>query len=103
MTEEEINIAIAEHLGAYQAGFCWFHQNGARVTLSDPLRNYARDLNAMREALGSLTFSQGIEYGKILHQVLDVSTESPDFDWQAEARFVAEAFLRTVGKWKEEA
>lgn len=101
MNEQEMNVAIAEACGwefrkdvrkwaTYEPRGTFFH---------DSPPNYTRDLNAMHEAERTLTFSQGIEYGRILHAVCDASSESPDFDLMAPAELRAEAFLRTIGKF----
>lgn len=90
MTDQEINVAIAEECGWLAAPNAdgdlteahltrtwveWLGPNGEHE--SEP-PDYVNDLNAMHEALASLPLE---------------STST--------ARQRAEAFLRTVGKWKD--
>lgn len=99
MTDEQINIAIAEACG-------WW----GNIKLIDgipfgrppkitseyiELPDYCNDLNAMHEAEKVLTADQWHRYDAIM----------PLRDPQkihCTARQRAEAFLRTIGKWREE-
>jgi hypothetical protein len=57
--------------------------------------DYLNDLNAMHEAENSLTTSQMTTMSQYLHRKIGVL-------WGfATAAQRAEAFLRTIGKWKE--
>ena len=125
MNNEEINRAIAEHLG-----WKWFDHPDTRertktFTLSDKwvlnpagelvfphsVPNYCGDLNAMREAeQATWTRDEGLEaFAENL--AVAVFGECPDalLRYSDAARLVhatsrqrAEAFLRTVGKWRGE-
>ncbi len=110
MTDEEINKAIAEHLG-YKRGIrpadCrtplaefWIHPEGSENW--DPPK-FCGDLNACEEFEKTLdvNISSGdsprYAYARHLYEI--VSGDCQPF--RASARQRAEAFLRTVGKWKE--
>lgn len=89
MTDQEINAAIAETCGwKYYDG--WHHPDGR-----DKLPDYCNDLNAMHKAEGVLTKEQAYEYIAVL---FDSTYEAT----LATARQRAEAFLRMLGKWKDE-
>jgi hypothetical protein len=127
MTNEQINIAIAEACGldviqnphgskdrpeAWKTGF--FTPKAAKQRrISWPssaivkvIPNYCNDLNAMHEAEKGLPEKHKRTFAFILAQVLDTSP-TVDLDDQflnihATAIQRAEAFLKTIGKWKEE-
>ena len=102
MTDEQINIAIAEHCGWKEIRLDETHHiyggiepdNGFRVAIP----NYCKNLNAMREAEKTLT-------GPILDRYVDncmVEVEHwPSHLLYLSARRRAEAFLQTIGKWEE--
>lgn len=113
MTAEEQRIAIAEacgwteiipHMGEY-VGRLGNHSYGKRIP------DYLNDLNAMHEAERVLIKSGKWEAYKI--EIWKIFTSSPQFveretgklygadDIHATAAQRAEAFLRTLGKWKE--
>ena len=115
MTDQEINIAIAEACGwtkihAHPSdGQLW----GQHPSCPDErneyydhrIPDYCNDLNAMREAEKVLTEKQIRSYAFTLAQVLD-TTPTVDLDDQflnihAPAQKRAEAFLLAIGKWKE--
>ena len=109
MTEEQINIAIAEVCGwrkrSTYAG--WVHPSGQAGFAGPP--DYVTDLNAMHEAEKTITFSiyEGVTelqsiYIKELWRVMG----KPDAGMaavlvHATARQRAEAFLRTLNLWTE--
>ena len=67
--------------------------------LENKLPNYTGDLNAMHEAEKTLSFSQETKYVANLmkqHKEYPMTT-----GFLATAAQRAEAFLRTIGKWKE--
>lgn len=125
MDEKQINEAIARHLGwtvrkaLNSERVAWFHPDGTTASewhdkIADAsycLPNYCNDLNAMHEALLTLTKRETWDVYANLVKVVDPQ-ESADGDtnhecifwWMivATARQLAEAFLRTVGKWKED-
>lgn len=103
MTEQEQRIAIAEACGwqigrlgqLYKPGsvtVCgWLPQNFTMFP------DYLKDLNAMFEAEKVLNDGQAVSYGS----ELDKLTVNHNYYWHATAAQRAEAFLRTIGKWKE--
>jgi hypothetical protein len=94
MTKEQINIAIAEHLGwkkkrEVEPGYwVWFAPNG-NLSGQDNIPNYASDLNAMHEAEKVLSSERLVQFWM---RIPSSSATAPQR---------AEAFLRTVGKWQE--
>ena len=98
MSEEQINIAIAEACGWRQSErniAHWHHVSEPYShILTGDLPNYCNDLNAMHEAEETLDCNQW----EVWHRIVG--------EWPTElARLTAsqraEAFLRTIGKWKE--
>lgn len=76
-----------------------------------PLPDYPNDLNAMHEAAMTLKLHSRTEYCVELRKIImrDATVEQQDPDtgrvtdhafYQATARQRAEAYLRTIGKWK---
>src|SRR5689334_14950756 len=66
------------------------------------LPDYLYDLNAMHEAEKLLSVKQQHRYGRILHGMYKRSDMHPCyFALTATATHRAEAFLRTLGLWKE--
>ena len=121
MSEEEINVAIAECLGwtgpfekcwLYGYGregedvwaFCGTDADGER----DKLPNYCGDLNAMHEAMSILDYEQADEFDDHLCDICKRANDIADnpTPWRfavtnAAAIQRAEAYLRTLGKWIE--
>lgn len=121
MNEQEQQIAIAE-ASKWKRGFVEensFSSPGKLIRLDrwiDPngiphrrLPDYLHDLNAMREALTSLTAAQQDVYACFLGSI--TGGRSIDFGAKcvnattailfASAAQQAEAFLRAIGKWKK--
>jgi len=116
MTEQEQRIAIAESVGWTWKDdnddcFCWHISTGAyvgkpifssssgtKLTESDHLPNYLIDLNAMHEAENVLFESNTWNASEYEHRLSKITTS---WCWYATAAQRAEAFLRTIGKWKE--
>jgi hypothetical protein len=120
MSDEEINRAIAEHVG-----WRWFDHPDTRertktFTLSDKwvlnpagelvfphsVPNFCRDLNAMHEAEKALLADAdtGYQYDMELNGVCECWEDGVMNYmklWHSTARQRAEAFLRAVGKWRE--
>ena len=113
MSDQEINIAIAEALGWTEVtDNRKFHQcptgfppnsEGTLAYVSD----YCGDLNAMRKAETGLNEAKYDGFQKHLLEIVSPKTHWSDMAItrivSATARQRAEAFLRTIGKWKEEA
>lgn len=113
-TDTEINIAIAEACG-WEKQVCaeiwWNPQKGKYATVNE-LPSYTIDLNAMHEAEKELKWEQRKQYHDILADVAGFSyceadtQEETELNWNcrichATTSQRAEAFLRTIGKWKE--
>lgn len=111
MTDEQINIAIAESLGWTNCRLAIKGAGGGTRYLTahgiPPNRkyeascpNYTSDLNAMHEAEKVLTEIQCAFYRQNLREI---TTEMPAsiYVWHATARQRAGAYLRTIGKWIE--
>lgn len=114
MSDQEINIAIAEAcptIVGLGADGIYYLRTG--LVEFDP----CNDLNAMHEAENSLRGFNSDLYANILCDLIkagkiDTHTQklgAPQLSWHgvfsvanATARQRAEAFLRTIGKWKEE-
>ena len=112
MTNRAINKAIAEHLGWKELDF---HLDGKRIlgdrprffngeivsyTVDQYVPDYCNDLNAMAEAENTLNDDQQYEYAYVLDDL--IKNRSCEFNLiHASARMRAEAFVRTIGKWKE--
>lgn len=109
MTDQEINIAIAEACGWNRTGnSCsgWQAPDGCSDKYPPA---YYRDLNAMHVAEEKLSSREMEDYQFWLHDLSGVSfvpgacPTTPQL-WtltHATARQRAEAFLRTLGKWKD--
>lgn len=101
MTDEQINAVIAEVCG-------WTNVHPANRSGKAPgtdytsnyehILNYCADLNAMHEAENTLVGQQFSAYAFVLNDI-----EGSLWGMRATARQRAEAFLRTLGKWEEEA
>lgn len=102
MKPEEQRIAIAEACGwePSPSGLWYGLSGGQTAGFKDgkvsELPDYLNDLNAMHEAEKSLTPAQFRDYRKQLNWL-------KDYGVTAEASERAEAFLRAVGKWVNEA
>jgi hypothetical protein len=119
MTLDEINIAIAEHCGWTDVSMrlTEYSDRGIIAPMgTDPVSkwidiripNYAGDLNAIHGAVNSLDQWRMADFpnelkGVILRQAgLNPSGFCGDFPFvQATAAQRAEAFLRTVNKWRD--
>lgn len=109
MTSRKINKAIAEHLGWKELSFVFdrkhiigdrpsFH-NGKIVSyiVDQYVPDYCNDLNAMHEAEKMLNEKQEDIMNSTLWDIMD----GRKYLWHSTASQRAEAFLKTIGKWKE--
>jgi hypothetical protein len=107
MTDTEINIAIAECCG-------WHDIDPVRVNGPEGYKpdcegdvwsyvpNYCADLNAMHEAIMSQPGSIRVSINHVLMETLRPNEPFIlDRTINATSRQRAEAFLKTLGKWKE--
>jgi hypothetical protein len=112
MTNEQINIAIAETCGWKlhpQDRWIVIPPNSPHsVQPLSTIPDYCNDLNAMHEAEKTLNFEQAEFFED---ELCDVAKKENDvlenpLPWRfsvchANARKRAEAFLKTIGKWEE--
>lgn len=98
MSEEEINIAIAE---AHEWSGQPFDHIKQRLTYDPP--DYCNDLNLMHEAEKTLSrgqnYNQLCGYGFYITTLIQICYQDHVINATASQR--AEAFVRTIGKWKE--
>lgn len=106
MTDPEINAAIAEACGwsanKYNSSY-WTNARTKVVIHKTDLPSYCTDLNAMHEAENTLETEDRMAYTRKLYRDTGHPVEGGN-SWylaHATARQRAEAFLRTIGKWKE--
>lgn len=104
MTDQEINIAIAEACGwtsFYCAGhFVCAHPPGENK--STDLPDYCADLNAMHSVEAEMLGHQMIRYQASLNEICPKDPHVSCWDLiHASARQRAEAFMRTIGKWRD--
>ena len=111
MTNEQINIAIAKACGLtiVSDGIMHHLTPCGKKTEHNPegcflkeCPNYCKDLNAMHEAEKALNPIKASEYARMLTSIAWESEQPVFAPMTATARQRAEAFLRTLGKWKEE-
>lgn len=102
MSDEQINIAIAEACGVDLEKYRTYEGD---INVS-ALKKYCNDLNAMHEAENVLTYEQQVDYsiavGKLATSHLPAS-RAAWLDYKiihVTARQKAEAFLKTLGKWE---
>ncbi len=97
MTDEQINAAIAEACGWTDTPII----DG--MYGQTPVPNFATDLNAMHEAENHLGQSTNmVQYTNALYDMACL-VQSLTYRWTPyglPARYRAEAFLRTIGKWE---
>jgi len=111
MTDEQINIAIAEACGwtdceyVESLGLCKGRNRYLMPqyeTGHSIIPNYAGCLNAMHETEKTLNPIKAAEYARMLTSTAWQSEQPVFAPMTATARQRAEAFLRTLGKWEEE-
>jgi len=112
MTDEQINAAIAEACGWQEITNCTCGGKkrgcppGGHASTHTP--NYCTDLNAMHETEKVLDYEQCEAFSNTVADIVCAENREKDypFPWHfarihATARQRAEAFLRTLKKWKE--
>jgi hypothetical protein len=99
MTPNEQNKTIAEYCGwKHRDGGMWYNPGGSTVG-EELMPNYHSDLNAMHKAELFMLSVDPILYKQVyLKTYMDCYFNG---GVSAEASERAEAFLRTIGKWKE--
>lgn len=107
MTNDEINIVIAEEYGWKFVLGCWNAPNRSCLRIVRACSDgdektyppyYFKDLNAMHEVEASL-FGRNDWSACKYERLLTRMTSS--WAWHATAAQRAEAFVKTIGKWKE--
>lgn len=114
MTDQEINIAIAEACGWKRITRLGGELHGwIEPGYLEEIPDYCYDLNAIEKAESTLPPDKLRESGMILQDILVEEMRAngcktqADFDakpvwiWRAKARQRCEAFLKTIGKWKD--
>jgi len=120
MNPEQQRIAIAEACGwknhnhpdvmQFKQGWTmpekWCMDPKGVLRFNHDRPDYLNDLNAMHDAEKVLTNEQDLEYSEALEQVVEgrfVTNNAEDMRRlrSATAAQRAEAFLRTIGKWRE--
>jgi hypothetical protein len=110
MSDEQINIAIAEACG-YKNVTIGVTEGAIRVvvgykhhTFDEEIPNYCNDLNAMHEAVLSVlnvaSSQLNWDYCRILGEVTGSGEHVTTALVHATAAQRAEAFLRTINKWE---
>lgn len=108
MTDQQINIAIAESLGFTNCETfinlksIWAEKNG----IDQVIPNYTSDLNACHEFEKTLDDELDLDYSQNLESVTGTrwgANNSYDMSKyrSSTARQRCEAYLRTIGKWIE--
>lgn len=125
MKDEDINIAIAKEMGYKFAGEASFDAETVGWKAADEfamkpdggmvfkhaIPDYCNNLNAMHEAVQSLSNKEYIVFCDTLKRMTEVEwhaqihSENANVFWryinEATARQRARAFLRTIGKWED--
>ncbi len=105
MNPTEIDIAIHEALGHRVEPCTCTRPSGKDAATGKHVPNYHGDLNAMHEAEATMDKDECFLYHDTLRQNLpsraDMKVRAELWTFHATAAQRAEAFLRTVGKWKE--
>lgn len=103
MKPEEQRIAIAKACGwnHWFNGWNKLEDNTPPLTLTQDLPDYLNDLNAMHEVEKILKHGNGIYQHTTYRECLNIIVGQNGRAWHATAAQRAEAFLRTLGKWKD--
>ena len=101
MTEEQINIAIAEVCGykKHEEFYRWRDPQTKELLCWKSLPDYCNDLNAMHEA--EKIFDNAL-YCRYIDELCTQAIKGKNCMYLATAAQRAEAFVRTIGKWKEQ-
>ncbi len=109
MTDQEINMAIAEVCGwsgitvqhspwdETQQWVVGIKPRSVSILIKEPIPPYVADLNAMHDA--ELMLGERGDLGVYFEQLSNITERDETPMFQATARQRAEAFLRTIGKW----
>jgi len=97
MTDSEINKTIAEYI-QWKPAIIFRDMTGKPFEGWDIPPDYCRDLNAMHEA-EKILFTTNNWDACAYEAALQKETTS--WAWHSTAKQRAEAFLKTIGKWKD--
>ncbi len=106
MTNEQINIAIAEACGwdfdptecaEWGSRQSWCKSPHGKVVFRHNIPDYCNDLNAMHEA--EKIFDHAL-YCRYINELCDITIKGNNSMYMATAVQRAEAFLRTINKWE---
>jgi hypothetical protein len=109
MTDEQINIAIADACGwdmdpeeahKWESRGRWVKSPRGQMKFRHAIPDYCNDLNAMHEAEKVFNSWSFWHYADILNRLVPANMGKDSYI-RATARQRAEAFLRTLGKWEE--
>jgi hypothetical protein len=97
MTNEQINIAIAEACGwKYEKNETHAPDGSFWWSKEPEIPDYCNDLNAMHEA--EKVFDTAL-YCRYINELCDLTIKGNNSMYMATARQRAEAFLKTIEKW----
>ena len=97
MTDEQINISIAEARGwKYEKNETHAPDGSFWWSKEPEFPNYLNDLNAMHEA--EKVFDTAL-YCRYINELCDLTIKGNNSMYMATARQRAEAFLKTIEKW----
>ena len=100
MTNEQINIAIAEVCGwKYEKNETHAPDGAFWWSKKPEFPDYCNDLNAMHEA--EKIFDNAL-YCRYIDELCTQAIKGKNCMYLATAAQRAEAFLKTIGKWKEQ-
>jgi hypothetical protein len=110
MTDEQINISIAEACGwKYEKNETHAPDGSFWWSKEPEFPNYLNDLNAMHEAEATLDFEQAELFEDELYDVIFKNNDGLENPlscrfsvWHATSRQRAEAFLKTIKKWNSD-
>jgi len=99
MTNEQINIAIAEACGwKYEKNETHAPDGSFWWSKEPEIPDYCNDLNAMHEA--EKVFDTAL-YCRYINELCDLTIKGNNSMYMATARQRAEAFLKTINKWED--
>jgi hypothetical protein len=100
MTNEQINIAIAEACGwKYEKNETHAPDGSFWWSKEPEIPDYCNDLNAMHEA--EKVFDTAL-YCRYINELCDLTIKGNNSMYMATARQRAEAFLKTIEKWNSD-
>ena len=106
MTDNEIRVSIAEAMPSnlihFLNGEPFLHIGGDRFVPFDPVSNLDAVHLAEKTLYPSDQYGESSQWDEYISNLEAVSRAERTHGFHSTARQRAEAFLRTIGKWKEE-